>query len=309
MATARCDICEKSSYFIKFYCNTCGGYLCEQCCNGHLRIKLFEKHDVKSINAIDREKQVNESQINIEDVISEKCRDHLREYISFYCGDHDTTGCGRCHIKKHKRCREIVDLTDIKENKTLMRQIENYRNRLCKLVQALEDIETNVKKNKSISLEQKERCQSDANQFIEEIVQPLHQLKLNVIQSIEVKHEENIEKLDKVQNVCAKTKNELVKHREVTNAQFNSHLLANLFLYTKRTSKVIKDLEAKVRGAESDNQISTFDFVKDADLQKAIKGPNVYFGRIQEVVNGSDEVINSDAENEDKMVCIKHGSV
>lgn len=296
----RCEICEDDprKFPVQFFCKTCHGYLCKLCGDRHMRTKLFHEHDVKPVNdfeKMDSTKFVKE----LVDITEQNCKHHPREFVTYYCDDHDATGCGRCMVKAHRKCHKLTDLREIQENDFVTEQIELYKDKLSKLENVAEAIEKDVIKNRNESFVNKEICKADANKFLKEIIQPLNRLRTRVEKIIEKKHSETSTKLSKVAQICSDTRGKSQAFREAIEQQQNANQCALLYLYIKRTTPDIDVLTKKIHEAKMRNNIKFYEFVKDEGLETSINDLNVFFGHVNEKVDGSEYEDNSTANPDD----------
>ncbi|XP_060574675.1 E3 ubiquitin-protein ligase TRIM45-like [Ruditapes philippinarum] len=113
-----CEACLREDIKVEaiVYCSDCSEKLCEDCKRHHKKNKVSSNH--KLIDIIDGSAE----KLDLADfeylANLSKCPLHGTEEVKYLCKDHDQLCCNECAIVTHRKCEDMVSLSDeIKSNK------------------------------------------------------------------------------------------------------------------------------------------------------------------------------------------------
>ena len=90
----KCTACNFPKYAVSFCC-TCNNYICDKCLDCHQHLKVFEGHEIASIQ------DINNGKVSIGHQF-EKCCIHKQENKDMFCEYCKVHVCLRCVIIGHK---------------------------------------------------------------------------------------------------------------------------------------------------------------------------------------------------------------
>jgi hypothetical protein len=113
-----CEACLREDINVEAiaYCYDCSEKLCEDCKRHHKKNKVLSNH--KLIDIIDGSaEKLDLAEFEYLAILS-KCPLHGTEEVKYLCKDHDQLCCNECAIVTHRKCEDMVSLSDeIKSNK------------------------------------------------------------------------------------------------------------------------------------------------------------------------------------------------
>ena len=283
--TSFCDVCSEDKIMVAIgHCKTCNGNLCQQCYQTHPTIRLFKGHVVSLFTD-----QAGETVSPTLDITDEKCSIHTREFISFYCEQHDSTGCGVCMIKNHRQCVGLVDLTEAANRQDQSVLLNTFSSDIgCfndDLDIAVKDVQTNQDKCK----ESRTRCHIDLKKTRERINIKLDVLQLKLEQDIDDRHNKIETLLQSIYKAYMDTKEKLGAYEEEHRNLRDAEQYGRLELSRKRSNIGIAKLKTNVQEAKKNNHITTYDFNPNPVLMMTLLTNVNSFGNLTEHVVGSDD--------------------
>ncbi|KAL4233847.1 hypothetical protein ACF0H5_008523 [Mactra antiquata] len=125
-----CDLCLKNGMKVAatMFCSDCSERFCPRCVTDHRKFKLLAGHTLWNVSApkfdFDAIKYTRE-------LI--KCDKHPAKNVEYICKDHDNVCCTECVIVRHRKCGDLVSLTEECGNKTgLLKTITKSLERIHK---------------------------------------------------------------------------------------------------------------------------------------------------------------------------------
>jgi len=139
-----CNVCPdvKATSF----CEDCHEYMCNDCTGYHKRITATRNHMLLSGDRFPTVKPPRR-----EDKLTaaiEKCPDHPKEEIKFYCHTHNTICCVACTVLKHEKCSKsyIPDIAEDFKNGNEFRKLNaNIKDSERQIIKSIADIDTCLK--------------------------------------------------------------------------------------------------------------------------------------------------------------------
>lgn len=234
------------------------------------------------------------------DITETKCEFHPREFLSFFCGDHNLTGCGRCLLKEHKLCQDISDLVDIKENGSVVKEIETFRAKLSSLENLTQELEPEITTRNQISIKNRDENLAEVDDFIEDITAGLRRLQNDLKSQINSKHEKNIDNIKRALKACTASKELLEQASKTTQEQYDSKLLGKLYIYMRNTATDLDALMTALNEAK-ESQVKTYEFKKDKKILEIIHSSDSAIGKVEDLMESKTrEVHLGSEEGQDK---------
>ncbi|KAH3802795.1 uncharacterized protein LOC127837259 [Dreissena polymorpha] len=103
-------LAEKAEIEGVVYCKECEEPLCAQCKQDHARIKVSKHHKLCDL----ADAPTQEIHKFLKSLIA--CPNHEKEEVVYLCKDHDLPCCHMCAIADHRKCEEVMVLSDIVHN-------------------------------------------------------------------------------------------------------------------------------------------------------------------------------------------------
>ncbi|KAI0982306.1 hypothetical protein GJ496_005356 [Pomphorhynchus laevis] len=107
----RCTSCDDANSICQKFCSTCNEYLCDECYNAHIRVRLTKSHKIIEIS--------NNSELN-------GCQQHSNALLQYFCKACDRGVCGKCMNTSHAD-HGCVDMT--KNMNSILKWIDKLESR------------------------------------------------------------------------------------------------------------------------------------------------------------------------------------
>ena len=251
-----CQPCGRSSKQVpaKSYCNDCKEYLCNQCCNDHMKFAVLMHHrlsDISDTHVATRNNQGSKPTIN--------CKLHTDKLVEFYCRKHNVTACGACVVLDHVSCRSeyIPDISLDYKNSDNFLHINNNLERLVKhvteFIQGTEDSIKRTKENSQHLIADIKRYRKEINQYLDRKEKELED-KTDKLQNADLK------KLGQMKDDFDKYKTDLTEAKSYI-AKLRGQS-SDLFIASTHMKTMIEDIHARIIKTIGENKAYTYRFIQ-----------------------------------------------
>ena len=132
-------MCSTSRVKAEAFCRLCGMFLCGDCIKSHQRMKVFEGHEVISLDEV---KKVAAKDVLTKGPPTKKCQVHTKS-LKMFCFDCNQLICRDCTVKDHRdHDFEFNHVVATKKRRELMESLKPLREMASSLSLAVEDIQT-----------------------------------------------------------------------------------------------------------------------------------------------------------------------
>ncbi|XP_052778022.1 transcription intermediary factor 1-beta-like [Mya arenaria] len=264
------------------YCNVCKEFLCTTCVNAHRKLKITKGHAL-----LDKSKMpTSVSDQEDEDDCTEPCDIHPKEFIKYFCSDHQTLNCGHCLATEHRSCHVGV-ISDVAKSFKEGPEYDDITKTIPKILQEITDYSYDVEKNIKLVLKTGENefaririYREEVNKYFEEqeslllkIIDQMKNMDETLLDSLRLKSEGLKSKLQ-----------EVAAHIE---AQKNN---TQLFIEAKRAKKQLESMKNALADLIKENKIHHYEFRKDTFTEKLLTS-STGLGTVESIV--SPETISS----------------
>ena len=247
------------------YCVDCRIYLCPSCEGQHKKYPTFKDHRLltgkKMPSFYPRGHGTSTDDLN-------KCPDHQKEEIKFFCTAHDTLCCTVCTTLHHNGC-QIKYIPDICNDYT---KSEDYKNQIANFkitenipINCLQDIDNCIKMVHQLSSSQVEKLRK----FKALIIAYLEQREKELLHEIQLNRDQDLAALKQLQTSATTIKSEL--SRALTNVKTNEDNSNNLFVATKRAQSLVNKLQSALQDITSKTKYREFDLQRDPLVETLLK--------------------------------------
>lgn len=124
-----CEPCKDNrvSKPARFSCQQCAETLCEECTKCHQTMKATKGH---VITPLENSRSSSKLSISTDEVL---CNDHKDKELNMYCQGHEQPGCSMCIEANHKKCGQVVQISDALE-KEKPAEVEQLLTKMDKLI-------------------------------------------------------------------------------------------------------------------------------------------------------------------------------
>jgi len=247
------------------YCVDCRIYLCPSCEGQHKKYPTFKDHRLltgkKMPSFFPTQHGTSTDDLN-------KCPDHQKEEIKFFCTDHDTVCCTVCTTLHHNGCeiKYIPDICkDYAKSADYKNQTANIKSSETITLNSLQDIDNGFKKVDQLSSSQVEKLRK----FKALIIAYLDQREKELLNEIQVNRDQDLATLKQLQTSATTIKSELSK--ALTNVKLHEDNSNDLFIATKRAQALVNKLNSALQDITSKTKYQEYDLQRDPLVETLLK--------------------------------------
>ncbi|XP_052235905.1 uncharacterized protein LOC127847793 isoform X4 [Dreissena polymorpha] len=227
------------------------------------------------------------------DVHLQKCRHHGNENQIFYCSNHDDTICGRCLHAKHRQC-ESVDLFTVNVDESRKSETMTM---LTAFEKEIEGYAITVKKDIELNDQCKSKAMHDVESFCTKMMTRLSDLKKDAERECTKKHEQNSDHLGQLVKKCNEEKLMVGQYKQLVEVLVQKKYNRHLYIEVCRIDRKKNEISARINSLITKRKRVEFSFRPNYKLAKLMCSQMNDIGKIEEQVNGSDEVSEDIVQN------------
>ncbi|KAL4226242.1 hypothetical protein ACF0H5_014226 [Mactra antiquata] len=262
------------------YCKDCGEHLCALCYNSHLKPAPCRYHRLLDHTLMPTSQQLPDAVAAVNagppDHLSSPCEQHNGKILELYCKDHGQLLCSICVSLNHSRSCHVDYIPDISKQSINSKLYQDTIERIDKLVEQCETINTEVSVDSKISNESLTKALSDVKKYKHDINMQIKKIVKQIEEKIRVLKQQNTLQVESVEKLCG----DIIKESKAmqNNMQhFNSYKLANqLFVEMTKAQKLLTEYNDSISVIIS-NRSCSFDeykFVPEQDIKNVLKTLN-----------------------------------
>ena len=233
------------------YCIDCAEYFCTNCIKHHKNLKITQNHVLRDRRAMPKYRSITESDQD-DEVSMELCDIHGNEMLRYYCKDHDEPCCSVCATLKHRQCKDILYIPDIKA-KQINKQSEGMIKNIKTLITQVEKVRDETNHNIDEHNKQKDDFQKTMQKVHSDIMALLHHLETMLVKDVNQVHEDEKSYLISRAELC----DDIVRSLEISSDNLDiaiqNGIESKTFLQLKKTTKQVKQLEAQLEAIKQKN--------------------------------------------------------
>ncbi|XP_053384893.1 uncharacterized protein LOC123537200 isoform X4 [Mercenaria mercenaria] len=247
------------------FCVKCQEYLCKNCFECHKKTKATRNHQLLDKDNVGKHATTSKDS----DECTEKCSEHKKEMIKFFCPTHKALGCNDCVILDHRTC----NIDYIPDKCSDIGDSEEYMDIMKKLKEKMKEAEDILKKAE-VRDKEIDKCHAgiikEILNFRKEINERLDQLQQDIQKDVDKKKANDKKIIQKVVDECASISTEVKNLQSSLQAYRSARQNGQLYINIKRAECKIKSDEVKKADehlAKSDMQYS---FERNTDLKNML---------------------------------------
>lgn len=270
-------------------CDTCDELLCEDCYQGHCRLRMMRDHQLKLLKDSRVKTREQLKYIN--------CSNHIENPFTYYCEDHKELSCNQCFDDKHMHCLNTTPLSALKESD--ISELKSIEERMKRLERRLEVNKRRMLRNIDIVNKQYEITVSNVKDTTRTLLNFLEGLEMNKIREAEEIRDEAFKKIEYLENVSAYVAATLAGDRAVVNDYANGDNSKTLFIIIKTVQKKIEEMEMRMEEVEKTICVNKCDFV----INKYLSDILINVKELGSFQFSYDQ--NTESETDDKMITLE----
>lgn len=186
-----CEPCSRGETVSSGYswCSDCEEILCAVCDRAHRVGKMTMSHHVTKVH--DLPFIPKETIINLR-----FCDTHPEKIVDFYCSFHDVVCCQTCIIESHRTCQQVEVIDDVSGAIKSSAVVEDISKAVSSLLQTLNSIIENRKKNKKSVYSQEILIKTTIANLKKDLMQHVDTLEKSLLSKLDKLKEETITYFD-----------------------------------------------------------------------------------------------------------------
>ncbi|XP_045184587.2 uncharacterized protein LOC123542696 [Mercenaria mercenaria] len=255
------------------WCRQCEEYMCSTCFRHHRKGKFCKDHELldhRNSGSVPQKASASDKGL-------EKCRQHFKKLIKFYCPTHGQVGCGDCMVLEHKACNVVyipdkaIIFKDSKEFENVLKDIESCSNQI---EECLSSIQTNRKVTETVY----EQFIEDAEAFRDEIVNHVNKLTSDICNQVADIKSNNDDSLSMLEKEALVIRHEISSTKEMLESQRNQP--NKLFVTSIQLQQKLRSIKKKMDATEDQNKAEAYNFKRSEQIESAMVKCNL-IGLIQ----------------------------
>ena len=223
------------------------------------------------------------------DITDEKCQTCARDFIAFYCENHNYIGCGTCTMQSHRRCEYVIDLTDDTNIQIQPDKLDAVTSDMYKFDNDIDEAEINVDRSTTLCKEDKAKCLSDVNDFRVSLDNELDQIHSHMETDIHATYIDIEQRNQTAANTCKTARRINQQCKDELETTCKRYQPRRFYLAFRRATNVIEKFRPNIEKAKRDGPYETYAFIPDQTLKDTILSNVKNFGSI-DIKGGSEEV-------------------
>ncbi|XP_052781640.1 protein wech-like [Mya arenaria] len=291
-----CQPCAEDAKSIlpEAFCPVCKEFLCSACARVHRNMKLTKSHSLQDKSSMPSSFRTDTE----EDEFKETCECHAKEFIKYYCPNHEALLCGDCVVdnEEHQSCK----VKKISQLAKRYKEGAEYKSLTTGIVQMVSDIANFTSYIQSSLKSVGEESLTNINElrnFRHEINQLLDKREKELLENINQKKKKSEMLLNEMKANCQdlKTATEKLK-AELQAEEVNNN---QLFISGTRAVKELVGLQSSLKDIRGRGKVPHSKFSRDPATEQLLSS-NTAIGRVDQVASDFAEEVASDLADQQK---------
>jgi len=238
--TMNCNTCPgvKATAF----CVHCHEYLCTDCTGYHQRLKLTKTHTLLTGGKFPSESPPTRQDKQAD--VNEKCHEHPKEDIRYYCERHCALCCNVCNVLSHEQCTKTY-VSDIAEDFRSGPELKKLNNDIFyyekMIVKSMADVDECLKAVETLNVGEMEILR----QYKANIIEYLDRREEELQTEMQQYHDEDVAVLKELQeklNTCQSVLNDMKEKLKL-----HENNATELFIAAKRMVVQVTKLQSSLQ--------------------------------------------------------------
>ncbi|XP_069121326.1 E3 ubiquitin-protein ligase Midline-1-like [Argopecten irradians] len=233
-----CDVCNEMDKDMPAtqWCVQCSEAYCGECSTVHRAMKASRKHRLVSLCDVLRDLKILSS--------DEMCNVHSEEVIKLFCVDHDQPCCSLCGATSHRKCDNVLELSEAAKDVKNKQEFSDLLWNLDKSEKEIEKTSNMLQENLANLDREKEDIERSANELADSIIANTNVLRRGFMEELSGVHARAVSELNTAAEKCTLQKETIKNSRQILEKSRDHSADTELFLQVKRTEEKFKDSEA-----------------------------------------------------------------
>lgn len=254
------------------WCSDCTESLCEDCATIHCKTTLTKRHKVVRLQKVEG---VSSSILRISDT----CKVHERQKLTFFCKMHDQLLCAACLPESHKDCVDVITIDKASNGVKHGSALGDLEAKIKELREIIIEILRTKDANTITLNEQKELISNEIKRMRLKINTHLNRIEEELKSTLEAKHMESITKVQHGRGDLAHANKTLETWENDLENLKDSATDIHMFTVVKTLEPKYTNEENKIRDVQWDNIKLDLEF-QPTDIADDIKAMLPELGKL-----------------------------
>ncbi|XP_069121327.1 E3 ubiquitin-protein ligase TRIM56-like [Argopecten irradians] len=230
-----CDVCNEMDKDMPAtqWCVQCSEAYCGECSTVHRAMKASRKHRLVSLCDVLRDLKSLSA--------DEMCNEHSEEVIKLFCVDHDQPCCTLCGATCHRKCDNVLELSEAAKDVKNKQEFSDLLGNLNKSEKEIGKTSGMIQENLSKLDREKEDIERSANELADSLIAHMNVIRSRFLQEVSGVHARAVSELNTAAEKCSLQKGTIKNLRQVLEKSRDHSADTELFLQVKRTERKFKD--------------------------------------------------------------------
>ncbi|XP_052778900.1 protein wech-like [Mya arenaria] len=274
-----CQPCagDGNKFLPEAFCPVCKEFLCSNCARVHRNQKITKTHVLQENSNMPSPNHVAESE---DEKYTETCKLHAREFIKYFCPNHEDLLCGDCLAEKqvHRSCKVEKISQAAKRYKYDVEYI-GIKTGLVQMVTDISKLSHDIKTGMKSVEEESLTNINELRKFRTEINKYLDKRENELLAEIDQKKQTSKMLLSDLKSKCTNIKSDSEKLKSELPAHEANNM--HLFVVGKRTMKELAGLQTAMEDVDRKRKVPRCKFHRDPATEQLLAFKNA-IGRLEE---------------------------
>ncbi|XP_052778833.1 tripartite motif-containing protein 5-like [Mya arenaria] len=278
-----CQPCAEEGKIIPpdAFCPICKEFLCSNCARVHRNMKLTKNHALQDKSSMPSSFHDEESEG--ENYI-ENCQRHGKEFIKYFCPNHDELLCGDCVVEKMHRSCDIDKISQVAKRYKEGNEYNSLKTGLNQMIRDIGELFKNIEASMKSVKEDGFNNINELRNFRNEINQYLDQREIELLTEIDDKKIKSISLLHEQKSKCQDMKSTC--DNLISNLQTQESNNIQLYISGKRASKELTSLQTTLNDVCNKTRVSRYQFRRDPSTEQLLASITA-IGRVEKTDSAS----------------------
>ncbi|XP_052778834.1 transcription intermediary factor 1-alpha-like [Mya arenaria] len=278
-----CQPCAEDSKQIlpEAFCPDCKEFLCSTCARVHRNMKLTKSHVLQDKSSMPSSFRGAESG---EENFKEKCQRHAKEFIKYFCPNHDELLCGDCVVEKMHRSCNIDKISQVAKRYNEGAEYNSLKTGLNQMIGDIGELFNKITAStKSIDEEGLTNI-NELRKFRNVINQYLDKRERELLAEIEEKKRKSKLLLDEQKSKCQDMKT--ICDNFISNLQTQESNNIQLFISARKALKELTSLQTTLNDVCNKSRVPRYQFRRDPSTEQLLASITA-IGRLEKMDSAS----------------------
>ncbi|XP_052778407.1 transcription intermediary factor 1-alpha-like [Mya arenaria] len=281
--TTYCQPCAENSKQIlpEAFCPDCKEFLCSTCARVHRNMELTKSHVLQDMSSMPSSFRGAESW---EENFKEKCQRHAKEFIKYFCPNHNELLCGDCVVEKMHRSCHIDKISQVAKRYKEGAEYNSLKTGLNQMVRDIGELFNKITASTKSVDEDGLTNINELREFRNEINQYFDKRESELLAEIEEKKRKSKSLLDEQKSKCQDMKTACDNF--ISNLQTQESNNIQLFISGRKALKELTSLQTTLNDVCNKSRVPRYQFRRDPSTEQLLASITA-IGRLEKTDSAS----------------------